>query len=48
MPPLETLPKMALTPMNRLWLIVLRGYLIFAVALVVFRIVQIALQHGSI
>ncbi len=47
MPPLETLPKMVLTPMNRLWLIVLRGYLIVAVALVIFRIAQIALQHGS-
>jgi NRAMP (natural resistance-associated macrophage protein)-like metal ion transporter len=48
MPPLEALPRLVLTPMNRLWLIVLRGYLIVAVALVVVRVVQIALSHGSI
>jgi len=48
MAPLETLPRLVLTPMNRLWLIVLRGYLIVAVALVVVRVVQIALSHGSI
>jgi NRAMP (natural resistance-associated macrophage protein)-like metal ion transporter len=48
MPPLESLPRLVLTPMDRLWLIVLRAYLIVAVALVVVRIVQIALSHGSI
>ncbi|HTD37560.1 MAG TPA: NRAMP family divalent metal transporter [Candidatus Limnocylindrales bacterium] len=46
MPPLEKLPPAQLTPLNRLWLIVLRGYLIVAVALVVVRVVQIALHQG--
>ena len=45
MPPLDELPPTGLTPLNRLWLIVLRAYLIFAVGLVVVRVVQLAL-HG--
>ncbi len=48
MPPLDELPKAVLTPLNRLWLIVLRLYLIGAVALVVIRVTQIALRHGSL
>jgi Mn2+/Fe2+ NRAMP family transporter len=44
MPPLETLPPMVLTPLNRLWLIVLRGYLVLAVGLVVVRVAQITLH----
>ena len=45
MQPLDELPPTGLTPLNRLWLIVLRAYLIFAVGLVVVRVVQLAL-HG--
>ena len=48
MPALDELPKAVLTPLNRLWLIVLRLYLIGAVALVVIRVTQIALRHGSL
>jgi NRAMP (natural resistance-associated macrophage protein)-like metal ion transporter len=48
MPPLHALPPAVLTPLNRLWLVVLRAYLILAVGLVIFRVVQIALAHGSI
>jgi Mn2+/Fe2+ NRAMP family transporter len=44
--PLHSLPKAQLTPLNRLWLIVLRGYLILAVALVVVRVAQLALNQG--
>lgn len=47
MPPLHSLPKARLTPLSRLWLIVLRGYLVLAVALVVFRVAQLALHPGS-
>jgi NRAMP (natural resistance-associated macrophage protein)-like metal ion transporter len=46
MPPLEDLPPASLTRLNRLWLIVLRAYLIVAVGLVVFRVVQLALHNG--
>ncbi len=45
MPPLSSLPKARLTPLNRFWLIVLRAYLIVAVGLVVFRVTQLALHH---
>jgi len=48
MPPLDTLAKMTLTPMTRLWLIALRGYLFLAAGLVIVRVVQIALNHGSL
>jgi Mn2+/Fe2+ NRAMP family transporter len=42
MSPLETLPPLKLSPLNRFWMIVLRGYLIAAVILVVVRVVQVA------
>ncbi|HEX8806126.1 MAG TPA: NRAMP family divalent metal transporter [Candidatus Aquilonibacter sp.] len=48
MPPLSTLPPARLTMMNRVWLSVLRAYLIVALVLVVVRVVQIALAHGSV
>ena len=47
MPPLTSLPKARLTSINRFWLVVLRGYLVVAVGLVVFRVAQIALHHGA-
>jgi Mn2+/Fe2+ NRAMP family transporter len=46
MPPLSTLAPLKLTLLNRVWLIVLRGYLLVAVALVVVRVVQLALHQG--
>lgn len=42
MPPLEQLPPAELTRANRLWLGVLRGYLVVAVGLVVARLVVLA------
>jgi len=48
MPPLSTLPKFNLTPLNRFWLIVLRGYLVLAVALVAVRVVELAMQKGAL
>ena len=45
MPPLASLPKAQLTTLNRFWLIVLRAYLLIAVALVVFRVVELALHR---
>ncbi|HEY0800030.1 MAG TPA: divalent metal cation transporter, partial [Steroidobacteraceae bacterium] len=47
MPPLDTLPPLQLSWMNRLWMIVLRGYLIVAVVLVVVRVVQVATSSGG-
>ena len=43
MPPLHELPPGRLTPINRVWLIVLRAYLVLAGSLVLVRIVQLAL-----
>jgi hypothetical protein len=43
MPPLSQLPPARLTTLNRVWLIVLRGYLIVAAGLVLVRIVQLAM-----
>jgi hypothetical protein len=43
MPPLSELPPARLTALNRVWLIVLRGYLIVAAGLVLMRIVQRAM-----
>jgi Mn2+/Fe2+ NRAMP family transporter len=46
MPPLETLPPAKLTGFNRLWMIVLRGYLVVACGLVILRVVQLAIASG--
>jgi Mn2+/Fe2+ NRAMP family transporter len=43
MPPLDKLPPAELSLLNRIWMIVLRGYLIVAAGLVLVRIVQLAL-----
>ena len=43
MPPLAQLPKATLSPLSRIWLVVLRGYLVVAAGLVLLRIVQLAL-----
>jgi Mn2+/Fe2+ NRAMP family transporter len=42
MPRLESLAPLKLTPMRRLWMIVLRGYLVIAVIMVIVRVVQLA------
>ena len=44
MPALQQLTPMHLTTLNRVWLIVLRGYLILAAGLMLIRIVQLALS----
>jgi hypothetical protein len=45
MKPLDQLPPARLTLLNRIWLIVLRGYLVLAAGLVLLRIVELALGH---
>jgi hypothetical protein len=44
MPPLAELPPRQLTALNRVWLVVLRAYLIFAGGLVLLRILTLAMQ----
>ncbi|HTX51743.1 MAG TPA: NRAMP family divalent metal transporter [Caulobacteraceae bacterium] len=44
MPPLGALPPPRLTRMEKVWMIVLRGYLVVAGGLVIVRIAQLALQ----
>ena len=44
MPPLTQLAPNRITGATRLWMIVLRGYLLVAVGMVLFRIVQLALS----
>jgi Mn2+/Fe2+ NRAMP family transporter len=46
MPPLAELPPRQLTTLNRVWLVVLRAYLIVAAGLVLVRIVQLATGGG--
>jgi len=45
MPPLDQLPPPNLTLTKRIWMGVLRGYLIVAVGLVVVKIVQMIWLH---
>jgi Mn2+/Fe2+ NRAMP family transporter len=42
MPPLDQLPPARLSTLSRIWMIVLRGYLIIAAGLMLFRIIQLA------
>jgi hypothetical protein len=42
MPPLDRLPPARLSPLSRIWMIVLRGYLLVAAGLVLFRIFRLA------
>jgi hypothetical protein len=46
MPALDRLPRARLTPLVRLWLIILRFYLGFAAGMVLVRIVELALYGG--
>jgi Mn2+/Fe2+ NRAMP family transporter len=43
MPPLAEIAPARLTSLNRVWLIVLRAYLVLAVGLILFRVTQLAL-----
>jgi len=47
MPPLNELPPARMTPLTRIWMIVLRGYLVLAGGLVLFRIAQLALSGAT-
>jgi hypothetical protein len=42
MPPLDQLPPARLSTISRIWMIVLRGYLIIAAGLVLLRIFRLA------
>jgi Mn2+/Fe2+ NRAMP family transporter len=46
MPPLDELPPARLTLLSRIWMLVLRAYLVIAAGLVLVRIVQLATTHG--
>ena len=46
MPPLSSLPRNALTPLSRFWLVILRVYLFVAAALVIVRVTQLAMHPG--
>ncbi len=46
MPPLDQLPAARLTPLTRIWLGVLRGYLVVAGGLVLWRIIELAVSRG--
>jgi hypothetical protein len=43
MPRLDTLPPASLSLSKRIWMIVLRAYLVAAVALVAVKVVQVAI-----
>ena len=45
MPPLKELPLPVLTRSSRIWMGVLRGYLVVAVGLVIFKVVEMALMR---
>jgi hypothetical protein len=42
MPPLGELSPARMTPLTRIWMVVLRGYLVVAGGLVLVRIIQLA------
>jgi hypothetical protein len=46
MPPLDQLPPAHMTPLTRIWLVILRFYLGFASGMVLVRIVELALSAG--
>jgi hypothetical protein len=47
MPPLPELTPARLTLLNRVWMIVLRAYLVVAAGLLLFKMAQLALTPGS-
>jgi NRAMP (natural resistance-associated macrophage protein)-like metal ion transporter len=46
MPPLAQLPPGKLSALNRFWLIILRAYLLGAIALVIYKVTLLALNRG--
>ena len=48
MPPLDALEPARMSRASRLWMAVLRGYLLLAGGLVLVRIVELALDHSAI
>jgi hypothetical protein len=46
MSPLDTLPPARLTLLSRVWMLVLRGYLVIAAGLLLVKLVQLALASG--
>jgi hypothetical protein len=46
MPPLAELPPAKLSALNRVWLLILRAYLVCAVMLVIYKVALLAL-HGA-
>jgi hypothetical protein len=46
MPPLDRLERARMTPLARIWMIVLRGYLLLAGGLVLARILELATSAG--
>jgi len=46
MPPLQALPPARLSTLGRIWMIVLRVYLILAGGLVLVRIIMLAANRG--
>ena len=44
MPPLSQLKPMVMTQPTRIWMGLLRGYLVLAIAMVIYKVVQLALQ----
>ena len=47
MPPLRELSPMRMTPLTRIWMVVLRGYLVVAAGLVLVRIIELATAEHS-
>ena len=46
MPPLETLAPAKLSSINRVWLLILRVYLVAAVVLVIYKVTLLALHKA--
>jgi hypothetical protein len=47
MPPLDQLPAAKLTLLSKAWMLVLRGYLVVAAGMLIFKLVQLAISPGS-
>ena len=47
MPPLDQLPAAKLTLLSKAWMLVLRGYLVVAAGMLIFKLVQLAISAGS-
>jgi Mn2+/Fe2+ NRAMP family transporter len=47
MPPIGELPPAQISLLNRMWMIVLRGYLVLAAGMLIFKMVQLAIGQSS-